>query len=182
MPARFLLRLPDWLHGRLAARAAARGVSLNEYCVRQLAGPDAPSLDHPDALVLLERMDAVVGSGLLGVVAHGSWVRGEARAASDVDILVACAPTVRLTRALYRRWDRTPLEWGGRGVDAHFVHLPAAPERAGAVWCEAAVEGVLLHDVGGRVGDALRGIRRAIAEGRLVRRLAHGQPYWTLAA
>ena len=34
----------------------------------------------------------------------------------------------------------------------------------------------------GHVDDALIQIRRAIADGRLVRKRAHGQPYWTVAA
>jgi HicB family len=37
--ARFLLRLPPALHRTLRARASAHDLSLNEYCVRKLAGP-----------------------------------------------------------------------------------------------------------------------------------------------
>jgi hypothetical protein len=62
------------------------------------------------------------------------------------------------------------------------VHLPADPDRAGGLWCEAAVDGLLLHDSDGSVDHALRAVRRAIADRRLVRRQAHGQPYWTTAA
>lgn len=179
---RFLLRLPSPLHRRLAARAAAHGVSLNEYCVRQLAGPESAAVSDPSGLAIRARADSVAGSRLAGLVVHGSWARGEARMSSDVDLLVVVERRLPLTRALYRAWDLAPLARQGRPVDAHFVHLPDDPDRASGVWCEAAIDGLLLYDRDGRVDAALRRIRRAIADGRLVRKHAHGQPYWTVAA
>ncbi|MGQ0736946.1 MAG: nucleotidyltransferase domain-containing protein [Acidobacteriota bacterium] len=179
---RFLLRLPTPLHRQLTARASAHGLSLNEYCVRKLAGPEPTGIADPSAQLIRARAEAVAGTRLVGILVHGSWVRGEARSTSDVDVLVVVESALALTRALYRAWDAEPLLWEGRAVDAHFVHLPKDPARAGAVWCEAAVEGVLLHDRDGRVERALRRLRRAIADGHLVRKRAHGQPYWTTAA
>lgn len=180
--ARFLLRLPPALHRRLTARAAAHDLSLNEYCIRRLAGPESMMVAHPVVLAVRERAEQIAGAKLIGIVAHGSWARDEMRAASDVDVLVVVERTLALTRDLYRTWDRAPFDWEGRPVDAHFVHLPEAAERAGGVWCEAAIDGVMLDDVGGRVERTLQRIRRAIADGRLVRKRAHGQPYWTVAA
>jgi len=179
---RFLLRLPATLHRRLTARAGQLGLSLNEYCVRKLGGPEAVGLAEPAALAIRARAEAVVGAQLVGIVIHGSFARGEAGTASDVDVLVVVEPSQALTRALYRTWDGDALSWAGRPVDAHFVHLPADPARAGGVWCEAAVDGIVLHDPEGRVEPVLRRIRRAIADRRLVRKRAHGQPYWTEAA
>jgi predicted nucleotidyltransferase len=181
-PARFLLRLPASLHRRLTARAAAHDLSLNEYCVRRLAGPEPMTIAHPAGIAVRERAADVAGARLVGIVAHGSWARDELRTASDVDVLVVVETTLALTRDLYRTWDRALLKWEGRPVDAHFVHLPDAPERAGGLWCEAAIDGVVLDDVAGRVERTLRRIRRAIADGRLIRKHAHGQPYWTVAA
>jgi predicted nucleotidyltransferase len=180
--ARFLLRLPPALHRSLAARASAHGLSLNEYCVRKLAGPEPVTVAEPAGLAVRDRAAAVAGSRLAGIVVHGSWVRGEARAASDVDVLVVVDQRLALTRALYRAWDDEPLTWAGRPVDAHFLHLPADPRRASGIWCEAAIDGLLLSDRDGRLEEALRHIRRAIADGQLVRKYAHGQPYWTAAA
>ena len=180
--ARFLLRLPPALHRFLAARASAHDLSLNEYCVRMLAGPEPVTVAEPAGLTVRDRAAAVAGSRLAGIVVHGSWVRGEARAASDVDVLVVVDQRLALTRALYRAWDDEPLTWAGRPVDAHFLHLPADPRRASGIWCEAAIDGLLLSDRDGRVEEALRHIRRAIADGQLVRKYAHGQPYWTAAA
>jgi len=155
---------------------------MNEYCARRLAGPEAAGLAEPAALAIRARAEAVTGARLLGILAHGSWARGEAGTASDVDLLIVVAPKLALTRALYRAWDGVPLTWAGRPVDAHFVHPPADPGRASGVWCEAAVDGIVLHDPEGRIDPLLRRIRRAIADRRLVRKRVHGQPYWTEAA
>lgn len=181
-PAKFLLRLPTRLHRELGARAERLGLSLNEYCVRRLAGPEPIGATHPGAGAVRARARAVVGRHLRGLVLLGSWARGQARNASDVDVLVVVGPELALTRALYRTWDAEPLSWDGRTVDAHFVQLPEDPGRAGAVWCEAAVDGVVVDDPDGRIEATLRAVRRAIADGRLVRRHVHGQPYWTVAA
>ena len=56
--------------------------------------------------------------------------------------------------------------------------LPAAGDEAGSVWLEAAVDGVTLWDRQLRVSRFLGRLRRAIVEGRWVRRFLHGQPYW----
>jgi predicted nucleotidyltransferase len=180
--ARFLLRLSPQLHRTLTARAAAHQLSLNEYCVRKLAGPEPPMIRDAAALEVSARAQAVAGARLIGLIVHGSWARAKARAASDVDVLVVVDAALALTRALYREWDDVSLSWEGRAVDAHFLHLPADPDRAGGVWCEAAIDGIVLSDRDGRIDETLRRIRRAVADRRLVRKHAHGQPYWTVAA
>jgi predicted nucleotidyltransferase len=180
--ARFLLRLPGAVHRTLVAAAAREHLSLNEYCVQRLSGPDLGAGARGPVAALLAQAAKVAGSHLLGVIAHGSWVRGEARASSDIDVMVVVEPALHLTRGLYRDWDRETPTLLGRTVDAHFVHLPAVPSRPSSVWCELAVEGLLLSDREGTIAGALIAVRRAIAQGQLVRRTAHGQPYWTVAA
>ena len=179
---RFLLRLPAALHAALVVGARARGVSLNEHLNRRLTAPEPHPASAALAPVLLAGARRVAGARLLGIVLHGSWTRREARAGSDIDALVVVDEALPLTRGLYRAWDEGPVDWEGRQVDVHFVHLPQIAERAGGVWCEAAIEGRLIADATGQVDDALIQIRRAIADGRLVRKRAHGQPYWTVAA
>ncbi len=169
--------MPPSLHTALDGAARAAGLSLNEYCVRHLASASA---GEPDAATLLSRASSIAGDGLKAVVLHGSWVRGEATDASDVDVLVALDRRFRLERDLYRRWDAEPVTWRNRPVDAHFVHLPAEETFSG-LWAEAAVDGRVLFDRDGDVSTELLRIRRALAEGRLVRRLVQGQPYWTEA-
>lgn len=165
-------------------RAAAReaGVSLNDYCARKLAAPSGNLTAVRGATAVLERAAALFGDDLLGVVAFGSWARGEAVATSDLDLLVVVETDAPLTRALYRQWDARPLTWEGRPVEPHFVHLGGAQGRATGIWAEAAIDGLVLFERGTRVSTRLAQIRRDIFAGRLVRRLAHGQPYWAEVA
>ena len=173
---RFLLRMPPPLHAALDGAARTAGLSLNEYCVRRLAAFGV-SMDDGDAVALVARAAAVAEDALAGVLLHGSWARGDATPKSDVDVIVVVEPRIRLSRALYRTWDEQPVTWQGRPVDAHFVHPPGDDTLSG-LWAETAIDGLVLFDPGGQLSAALARVRRAIAEGRLVRRLAHGQPYW----
>lgn len=176
---RFLLRMPPPLHLALEGAARAAGLSLNEYCIRRLAA-DHPGVGGGDAAALVSRAAAIAGDGLAGVILHGSWVSGDDTPASDVDALVVVKPRIRLDRALYREWDRQPARWQGRRVDPHFVHPPAA-DPPSALWAEAAIDGLVLLDRGNALAAALARVRHAIADGRIVRRVVHGQPYWKAA-
>ena len=177
---RFLLRMPPPLHAALDGAARAAGLSLNEYCVRRLAAFGV-GMDDSDAVALVARAGAVVGGALMGVILHGSWVRGEAAATSDVDAIVVVEPRVDLSRALYRTWDEQPVTWKGRPVDAHFVHPPGDDTLSG-LWAKAAIDGLVLFDRRGQLSTALARVRRAIADGRLARRFVHGQSYWVEAS
>jgi predicted nucleotidyltransferase len=173
---RFLLRLGPELHGRLRAEAAEAGLSLNEYCARKLALPWPPPSDPAGAVLASSR--AVLGEALVGVVAFGSWARGEAMTGSDVDVLLVVEPGTRVTRGIYREWEAASPGWGGRRVDAHVVVLPSSAARVSGLWAEAALDGMVLGDRGHRIGRYLGAIRRRIAAGELERGEAHGQPYW----
>jgi predicted nucleotidyltransferase len=173
---RFLLRLPPGLHARLREEAHAAGVSLNEFCTRRLAAA-LPAVSEPAAGVIT-RASEVVGRSLVGVVAFGSWVRGEAMTGSDVDVLVVVEPGSPITRALYRQWDAERLTWAGRPLDAHFVPLPETADRLSGLWAEAAVEGVVLTEREFRISAYLASVRRRIVAGEIVRAVVHGQPYW----
>ena len=177
---RFLLRMPPPLHAALDGAARAAGLSLNEYCVRRLAAFGV-GMDDGDAVALVARAAAVARDALVGILLHGSWVRGDATPTSDVDVIVVVEPQIRLNRALYRTWDEQPVTWKDRPVDAHFVHPPGDDTFSG-LWAEAAVDGLVLFDRGGQLTAALARVRRAIADGRLVRRVVHGQPYWVEAS
>lgn len=174
---RFLLRMSPDLHDTLRSAAGAAGLSLNEYCVRRLL---TGGVVHGDAAALLSRAAAVTGQRLVGLVLHGSWVRGDAASGSDIDALIVVERQVALSRSLYRAWDREPPTWSGRPLDPHFVHLPAATTVSG-LWAEIATHGLTVFDRDGDLGACLARVRGAIADGRLRRRTAHGQPYWTEA-
>ena len=125
------------------------------------------------------RAREVVGESLAGVVAFGSWTRGELTAASDVDLLIVVDPGTPVRRALYRRWDESPVVWNGHPVEPHFVRLPDAGEPPSGFWAEVAVEGVLLLECDPRLSAHLARVRDAVAQGRLRRRAVHGHGYWT---
>ena len=178
---RFLLRLPPSLHATLEGAAREAGLSLNEYCVRRLAAGGPGVLAADPGAEIVARAAAVAGDSLIAVVLHGSLARREAAAASDADVLIVVEAGLALHRSVYRAWDSRPVAWSGRRVDAHFVHPPADDALSG-LWAEAALDGVVLFERGGHLSTHLVRVRRAIAEGRLLRRVVHGQPYWTEAA
>jgi predicted nucleotidyltransferase len=177
---RFLLRVSPEIHALLQQAARAAGLSLNEYCLRRLATPGSGLSLGEGAAVLVRRAAAVAGSALVGVIVYGSWIRGEATPDSDVDALIVVDATLPLNRELYRLWDAAPVAWGAAAVDPHFVHLPG--DRPRGLWGEAAIDGAVLFERGVALSRCLARVRRDIADGRLVRRVVHGQPYWTVAA
>lgn len=179
---RFVLRISPGLHAALRAAARDTGLSLNDYCARILAAPTGDLAALEPAAAVVGYAAELLGEGLIGVVAYGSWVRGEATAESDLDLLVVVEADVPLARTLYRRWDERRLTWNARPIDPHFVHPIADAARPGGVWAEAAIDGVVLFERGLRLSAALGRVRRAIVDGRLVRRRVHGQPYWVEAS
>jgi len=179
LSGRFLLRLTPGLHSALRRAAREAGVSLNEYCARKLALP--PS--NPPALVgvvsVVEHAVELFADDLIALIAFGSWARGEAATSSDVDVLVVVESSVPITRDLYRRWDTRPLSWDAHPVEPHFVHLRASDEGTTGLWAEVAIDGIVLFERGIAMSQRLAAIRREVLVGRLVRRTAHGQPYWS---
>lgn len=173
---RFLLRIEPDLHQALRDAAAAAGLSLNEYCARKLAAPGR-EVGGPASAAAYEVLGRF-GGELMGLVAFGSWARGEETASSDVDLLVVVRVGTDVTRRLYRLWDDDPVRWEGHTVEPHFVHLPDPDARITGLWAEVAVEGIVLFDPGFRVSRRLTTLRRRVMEERLVRRRVHGQPYW----
>ncbi|MEZ5320383.1 MAG: toxin-antitoxin system HicB family antitoxin [Vicinamibacterales bacterium] len=180
--ARVLLRLPADLHRTLTTAAAEAGLSFNEYCIRRLRVPSDDHASSEARALVVSRARSVFGGRLAGVLVIGSWARGDAAATSDIDVLIVIDPATPLTRDLYRVWDRAPLSYDARAIDAHFTHLPAAGAAPTAVWCEAAVDGLVWYDRDGQIARRLGEVRRAIADGRMVRATVHGQPYWKGAA
>ncbi|WP_420462559.1 hypothetical protein [Candidatus Palauibacter sp.] len=135
-----------------------------------------------EASGLIGRAARLLGESLVGVVAFGSWTRGESRAASDFDVLLIAEECVPITRELYRRWDSEPaLHWRGHEVEPDFVHLPAEGAVPSGMWAEVATDGVVLHERGPEVSERLAGIRGMISAGRISRRRVHGQSYWVRA-
>jgi predicted nucleotidyltransferase len=179
---RFVLRIDPGLHAALREAARASGVSLNEYCARKLATPFGRLEGWEMADQAVRRAGQVVGENLISVVAFGSWARAELHAESDVDILVVVDEKLKLGRNLYLAWDEAPITWRGRRVEPHFVHLPEPKRVLLGLWAEVAVDGIVLFTRDLRLPSLLVRLRHDIAAGRIVRRVVHGQPYWTEAA
>lgn len=177
---RFVLRIPPSLHEALRAAAEQAGVSLNEYCARKVAAPGSPGAGPFGEVI--ERAAEQLGPRLRGVVAYGSWARGELTDASDIDVLVIVSEAVELTRGLYRDWDARPLTWEDRRVEASFAHLPEAGARITGLWAEVAIDGVVVHDPALEISRRLVTVRQRIAAGEVVRRGEPGRTYWTEAA
>jgi len=164
---RFLLRIDPGLHDVLRRAAAAAGTSLNEYCARKLAAPVGDLSSYAGAAEVVARAAHLFADALIGVVVFGSWVRGEATAESDVDVLVVVEDRVALRRDLYRRWDEAPLRWQGHAVEPHFVHLPPPGETVAGLWAEVALDGVVLFARDHTLAARLARVRRDILEDRL---------------
>jgi predicted nucleotidyltransferase len=178
---KFVLRIDPRLHATLRAAADAAGTSLNDYCARKLAAAPA-NLGEPAAAQAVARAAALVGEDLIAVAVFGSWARERLTETSDVDLLIVVDEHLAVNRELYRRWDEEPLDWDGRRAEPHFVHLPGESRRVPGLWAEVAVDGIVLFDRGFALSRRLTRLRRDIVAGRIVRREAHGQPYWVVAA
>ena len=177
---RFVLRLPSQLHGALKALAARKGVSLNELCLQAVenyaaaAGVVEDNLteDQPQWLQAIREM---LVESLVGVILFGSTARGERYDDSDIDLLIIVASDLPLTRRLYTLWDEYV---SGERYSPHFVHLPGDIKSAGSIWFEAAIDGIVIYELGRRISRWLSQIRRAIVAGKLERKIAYGHPYW----
>ena len=180
---RFVLRLAPGLHAALRAAASDAGVSLNDYCARKLSAPTGNLAALSAASAVVERAAELFEESLVAVVVYGSWSRGEAMSGSDLDVLIVVESDAPITRALYRKWDSRPsIIWDGHTVEPHFVHLREKGGRTTGSWAEAAIDGIVIFERALRVSRHLADIRRDVLAGRLVRRVVHGQPYWSEVA
>lgn len=174
---RFNLRIRPELHASLRAAARAAGTSLNDFCARKLASPGGPMDQAVGAVV--DRAGSILGESLTGVVAFGSWARGDEAASSDLDVLVVVGEGVPIARGLYRRWDDGPaLHWDGHEVTPHFVSRPSRSEEVSGLWAEVALDGLVLFERELAVSRYLADVRRRILRGELSFRVADGQSYW----
>lgn len=178
-PTQFIVRTSSDVHERLKASAARLGLSLNDHCVHRLTVPS--SLEGATEAALREALtvaDGLFGAQLRGAAVYGSWARGQATAASDVDFLLVLDDAVAVDRDLYTRWDEAARGRVAPRVEVHIVHLPPASPAPTGFWAEIALDGIVVYDRGLDVSRYLGTVRRDISAGRIIRREIHGQPYW----
>lgn len=176
---KFILRVAPALHMRLKKDAQMAGCSLNEYCSQILeSGATGLRMDDTFARELVARAKRILGDALVGVIVYGSWVRGEAGDASDVDVMLVTDASVNITRSLLAHWDEQPMTHEQRPVEAHFVTLPPLGQSVSGLWAELSIDGVVVYERGFDLSRLLAHARSEIAAGRLQRRRSHGQNYW----
>jgi hypothetical protein len=122
-----------------------------------------------------------LGPDVVAVAVFGSWARGEAGPASDVDVAIVVGDAVEITRSLYGPWDDIDLAIDGRRVEPHFVRMRAPGDDISGLWAEIALDGAIVYDPQLSLSRELSRIRRAILGGGLVRRSAGGRSWWTAA-
>lgn len=170
---KFVLRVGEELHRKLSREAAEKNISLNTLCLSKIEG----EATHQDFGLHIRDVLANLPKGCIGLVAFGSRVKGYARADSDLDLLVVLDSSLDLKPQLYKEWDKT---FGKKcpNVSPHFVRLPIIGEEMGSLWLEVALSGLLLFDRDLTVQKTLVSMREMIAEGKVIRKISHGQPYW----
>lgn len=176
---RFVLRVPPSLHAQLTRSARKLGLSLNEHCARSLARAEtlAESALNEAVAAAIEQL----GPGLVGAAIFGSYARGEAGPASDVDLLFVVSDEVEVTRSLYDPWDVQEFTVNGHRVEPHFARMRTEEDRISGFWAEIAVEGVVVYDPELALARELIRIRHAILGGLMVRRTAGGNSWWSAA-
>ncbi|MEZ5284863.1 MAG: nucleotidyltransferase domain-containing protein [Vicinamibacterales bacterium] len=121
------------------------------------------------------------GHGLLGVIAIGSWARGQAAVDSDVDVLLVLDPTVPLTRDLLSNVGRRGA--GATSTSAIWTSISPIRARGRCLAQRALVQAAVGLDRSGSIATAAsrqpwrrRSPRHRTR--RVVRAVVHGQPCW----
>lgn len=119
-----------------------------------------------------------LGSDLVAVVLYGSWARGTARPASDVDLFVVAhnLPQNRLDRARYIH--RAVVERFDRRVSI-LAKEPVEFERFfPSLYLDIGLDGITLYDPQGYMCKRLARIREIIQEAGLYRVCRDGELMW----
>jgi len=179
---KFVLRVGAQLHSRILTYARRRKLSLNTACVNLLRPAlegNSVSKGLPFALEKLLSTECALAAQIIGIVMFGSWARGEATAASDIDVLVVLANEIPISKQLYTEIDRV------LGTDSSLsialVNSPNQQTRPGSIWLEVAQDGIVVFDKEYQIARTLGRIRRSISSGMAIRRETHGQGYWVYA-
>ena len=170
---KFVLRVKPAEHAQLALEAQKQGSSLNKICVERLRGKTA-QLSPKNYYV--KKLQDHFGDLLEGVVLFGSVARGEQHKQSDTDLLIILHPSIKIDRSTYKTWNKMfpPQDT----ASPHFVSLPMYCEKAGSIWLEVAIEGILLWEKDFKVSHFTRDLRKYILDGNVTRASTQGQPYW----
>ncbi len=133
----------------------------------------------PFGLNLVVATSHPLASAIVGMVLYGSWARGEATEASDIDILVVMESTFPIRRELYTVIDS--IEGLDPRISISIAHLPKEEKHPNGLWLEICRDGVILTDTHAQIAEAMDKIRQLVGSGKIIRHETHGQGYWVHA-
>ena len=173
------LRINSDLSRKLKDQAAKASLSINEYCSALIDQSlelkiNSSSREHGTIVSMAE---SVFSHQLEGVVLFGSVARGDNTEDSDLDILIILKSSVAINRSLYSKWDESTTSLP-KNISVHFVHLPLEVESQSGLWCEVALEGIILYDEVLTVSKYLIKLRQEILNGSYTFSHSHGHRYW----
>ena len=176
---KFVLRLPQSLHQKLSEGAREQGLSLNQFCLENLARIEP--LTTSDSPLVQALKSFFFPEKVLAVYLYGSAARGEATAHSDLDVLCVLPSSAQIQRRLYHQWDSYQERQNlPKNLSLQLVRVLENTTAAGGLWLELALDGFPLYDPDRQVHQILLQLRKLIAEGFYERRHYHGQPVWTV--
>lgn len=178
---KFVLRVPAELHKRLSLEASKKGVSLNQLCIAVLSSPPVPQ--EPDLAEslgseILPQLKDRFGEKLLGLIAFGSRIKGEATEASDVDFLIVLSRDIAVSRELYSWWDDNVHLNSNLTVNPHFVAYPDDVYQASGLWFEIAQAHRIIFQQARKMDDLMAELMTLISKGIIRRHWSNGHPYW----
>lgn len=176
---KFVLRLSQNLHQKLAEKAEAGAQSLNTYCTQLLhAGFISSLTENQQYSQVVQALTQKFPSELIGILIFGSQVTGQAFATSDTDFLIVLSGKIPLTRSLYQWWDEQIIPPDQMIWNPQFVHLPEIPLKVGGLWFEIALAHQILWEKGHRVSKVMDQLQSVIASDDVRRYWSNGHPYW----
>lgn len=173
LSGKFVLRVSPLFHKQLKEEAQSQKLSLNDWIVKKLMSSNGVQSSE----VVLKTIQNCFDGKMIGIVQFGSTVRGDQKTNSDIDLLIVLKNNQEITRSLYTVWDEKVAPTLGNKYSPQFSHLTEL-ERVSSLWLEIAMEGIVLLDENNLIKNHIIEIRRKIAAGKYLRKLAHGHPYW----
>lgn len=174
--------MPSELHKKMSEMARAENTSLNNVCISLLKKGFKIQGEDNDLLNGLQGVAKVLKGhfkdALLGIVLFGSRARGDATAASDLDLLVVLDKSVELTRSLYTWWDSEILWDGKEELNPHFVQYPEDVFNASGLWFEVAFDGKILYQPDSVMDKLFHDLRGFVSDGTVRKYFSNGHPYW----
>lgn len=179
---KFVIRMPQDLHERLAGLAKRQKTSLNQICtnlvVRGLSmRPEDSTLERPFKEVV-DQLKIHFKEKLCGIILFGSQATGKATSESDIDILIVLDKSLPIVRSLYRWWDDTVKWKEGGELNPHFVNCLDSSEDASGMWLEIAQSGKILFQKDKIIDNLFNGIKRLIKNGKVRRYVSNGHAFW----